>query len=64
MGLIWVKSSMSFSNGNCVELASLPDGGVAVRNSRDPGVVLRYTRAEWEAFLDGVHKGEFDSFTR
>lgn len=64
MALTWIKSSMSFSNGNCVELASLPDGGVAVRNSRDPKVMLRYTRAEWEAFMDGVNKGEFDVFTR
>ena len=61
MELTWVKSSLSYSNGNCVELAGLPDGGVAMRNSRDPhGPVLRYTRAEWEAFMDGVRKGEFD----
>jgi hypothetical protein len=34
-GTYWVKSSLSFSNGNCVEVASLPDGEIGVRNSRD-----------------------------
>ena len=61
----WVKSSLSFSNGNCVEVASLPDGGIGVRNSRDPeGAVLRFTSDEWHAFLGGAQKGEFDSFGR
>jgi hypothetical protein len=64
-GLNWVKSSLSFSNGNCVEVASLPDGGVGVRNSRDPsGPVLQFTPDEWHAFIGGALKGEFDSFGR
>lgn len=59
----WVKSSLSFSNGNCVEVASLPQGEVGVRNSRDrEGAVLRFTPDEWRAFIGGVHKREFDSF--
>lgn len=61
----WVKSSLSFSNGNCVEVANLTAGGVAVRNSRDPeGPVLRFTPDEWHAFLGGAQLGEFDSFGR
>ncbi len=64
-GLNWVKSSLSFSNGNCVEVASLADGGVGVRNSRDAGgSVLAFTPDEWRAFLGGVRNGEFDSFGR
>jgi len=63
--LVWVKSSLSFSNSNCVEVASLPGGGVAVRNSKDPdGPVLRFTPGEWDAFLGGADAGEFDSFGR
>ena len=62
-GSHWVKSSLSFSNGNCVEVASLSNGGVAVRNSRDPeGPVLRFTPDEWHAFLGGARNGEFDRF--
>ena len=59
----WVKSSLSFSNGNCVEVANLPDGEIGVRNSRDAeGSVLRFTSDEWHAFLGGVRNGEFDGF--
>ena len=62
-GFYWVKSSLSFSNGNCVEVASLPEGEIGVRNSRDAGgPVLRFNSDEWRAFLGGVRNGEFDSF--
>ena len=58
--LYWFKSSFSAA-GNCVEVAHLPGGGVAVRDSKDrvkaPHV---YTRPEWEAFLVGAKNGEFD----
>jgi uncharacterized protein DUF397 len=60
-GASWRTSSHSQSEGECVEAAFLPDGGVAIRNSKDPGgSVLRYTRREWEAFLKGAKDGEFD----
>ena len=59
----WVKSSLSFANGNCVEVANLSGGAVGVRNSRDTaGAVLRFTADEWHAFVGGVHNGEFDRF--
>ena len=64
-GAYWVKSSLSFSNGNCVEVAALSDGGVGVRNSRHPEEqVLQFTPDEWHAFIGGVRNGEFDSFGR
>jgi hypothetical protein len=57
----WRKSSASNPSGNCVELAALSDGRVAVRNSRQPdGPALVYTRGEVAAFLVGVRNGEFD----
>ena len=60
-GVTWQKSSRSNSQGNCVEIAALPDGGAAVRNSRHPeGPALVYTRAEIEALLLGVKDGDFD----
>lgn len=60
----WVKSSLSFSNGNCVEVASLPGGEIGVRDSRDRrGAVLRFTPGEWQAFLGGVRNGEFGGFS-
>ncbi len=57
----WRKSRASNPSGNCVEAAALPDGSVALRNSRHPeGPALVYTRAEIAAFLAGVRNGEFD----
>lgn len=61
----WVKSSLSYANGNCVEVAGLPDGEVGVRNSRDTGgPILCFTPGEWRAFLGGVRNGEFDRFAQ
>jgi len=57
----WIKSSLSFSNGNCVEVASLPEDEIGVRDSKDvTGPVLRFTSSEWRAFLGGARNGEFD----
>jgi hypothetical protein len=62
-GTVWVKSSLSYAFGNCVEVASLPGGQIGVRNSRDPhGGVLSFTPDEWVAFLGGARLGEFDRF--
>src|ERR1700755_3286044 len=61
-GVTWQKSRRSNPSGNCVECAVLPDGAVAVRNSRDPeGPALVYTPAEIEAFILGVRDGDFDN---
>lgn len=60
-GVRWHKSRRSGGDGNCVEVASLPSGCVAVRNSRFPdGPALIYTAEEITAFLAGVKDGEFD----
>ena len=59
--LVWRKATASNPSGNCVELAELDNGAIAMRNSRHPaGPILVYTRAEIAAFLDGAVKGEFD----
>ncbi|MCK9871015.1 MULTISPECIES: DUF397 domain-containing protein [Nocardiopsis] len=60
--VVWTKSSWSNPDGNCVEVAALPDGDIAVRNSRDPqGPALVYTPAEIEAFVRGAKTGDFDA---
>lgn len=58
--LHWVKSSLSFANSNCVEVA-VREGEYLVRNSRDPeGPALIFTKGEWLAFKAGITAGEFD----
>lgn len=57
----WRKSGRSNSNGNCVEIAVVDDGGIALRNSRfTRGPALVYTRAEVQAFILGIKDGDFD----
>lgn len=59
-GLEWVKSSYSGNNGNCIEVATLPNGGRALRDSKNPdGPALAFTGAEFNAFVLGVMDGEF-----
>lgn len=54
------KSSFSGSAG-CVEVRRLPDGDVALRDSKQPSLTPhRYAPTEWTAFLAGVRAGEFD----
>ena len=49
-------------DGSGVEMAKLPDGQIAVRNSADPdGPALIYTRAEIEALIGGAQDGDFDA---
>jgi len=58
--LVWRKSTKSGQNGACVEVANVT-GGVLVRDSKDcEGPVLTFTTEEWDEFVDGARKGEFD----
>jgi len=61
VGVTWQKSHHSNPQGSCVEMAQLPGGEVAVRNSRHPdGPALIYTKAEISALILGVKDGDFD----
>ncbi|ETK34575.1 DUF397 domain-containing protein [Microbispora sp. ATCC PTA-5024] len=61
-GVSWQKSSRSANNCACVEVAVLPSGEVGVRDSKNQdGPVLVFTPAEWDAFINGVKAGEFDT---
>jgi hypothetical protein len=56
--LNWFKSSYSSGNGQCALCARLRNGGMAVKDSKDPdGSVLRFTRDEWQAFTQSVSLG-------
>jgi hypothetical protein len=57
----WIMSSRSTGNGgSCVE-ARRHAGLIEVRNSKRPEAsTVRFTVEEWDSFLDGAKKGEFD----
>ena len=58
---VQVSLRVGGSGGNCVEVAQLPNGGRALRDSKDPdGHILFFTLVEWDAFIIGVKRGEFD----
>lgn len=53
--VVWKKSSASMANGSCVEVAHLPGGQVAVRDSKDKtGPVLRFSHDQWQGLLDAI----------
>lgn len=72
---IWRKSTRSGNNGgDCVEVAVVRgcDAGVANKAGEEFVVLVRdtknrdrepqvFTISEWDAFLDGVRGGQFDS---
>jgi hypothetical protein len=59
-GASWYKSTHSGNGGNCVEVAVVGDI-VGVRDSKRPGgAILAFGSAEWNAFIRGIKKGEFD----
>jgi hypothetical protein len=55
----WRKSSFSFSNGNCTEVAS-SGAGVLVRDSKQAGTgpVLAFPPQAWREFAGRVKRDE------
>lgn len=55
------KSTRSSAAGNCLEVAALPGGCRAVRDSKHPtGPALTVTAADWSAFTTGLRTGDVD----
>ncbi|GAB1338176.1 DUF397 domain-containing protein [Streptomyces sp. E-15] len=59
-GVEWTCAPGTEQHEERVEIAYLPGGAVAMRSSLEPETVLRYTEAEWRAFVLGARDGEFD----
>jgi hypothetical protein len=53
----WRRSSVSGTSGACVEVARVTDGGLAVRDSKDPdGGRLAFSAVAWQRFT-GILRG-------
>ncbi|MFE4516191.1 DUF397 domain-containing protein [Kitasatospora sp. NPDC056783] len=61
--LSWQKSSYSSESINCVFVAAVSDGAVAIRESDEPDVVITTQPDKLRALLRGVKAGEFDHLT-
>ena len=56
----WI-TSRACNNSACVQVAHLPGGRVAVRDSKDTTRQAHvFDSEEWAAFVAGVKAGEFD----
>jgi hypothetical protein len=58
----WRKSTFSGGNGGngCIEVAALPGGGIAVRDTKDRALPPhRHSAQAWGEFLAGIRAGEF-----
>jgi hypothetical protein len=56
----WI-TSRACNNSACVQVAQLPGGSVAVRDSKNTAKPAHiFDSAEWAAFIAGVKAGDFD----
>ena len=60
VGAVWRKSTWSAYNGNCVEVATLRAGLVAVRDTKDAGCgpTLTFHPEAWGSFISTVKNGD------
>ncbi|MFE9340882.1 DUF397 domain-containing protein [Streptomyces sp. NPDC007063] len=57
----WWKSSASAAQSDCVEVGTVDDRSVAVRDSKNPtGPALLLTRGQLSAFVSAVADGQLD----
>jgi hypothetical protein len=55
----WRTSTFCAGN-NCIEVARIGES-IAIRDSKNPdGTIQMYSPSEWNAFLDGLARGDFD----
>lgn len=56
----WIKATKSVDHNDCVEQRRHGEM-IEIRDSKNPdGPTLRFTRTEFDAWLDGARRGEFD----
>jgi hypothetical protein len=53
--LDWRKSTFSWANSDCIQVASRSGGVVRVRDTKDlGGPVLAFDRGQWDAFVSEI----------
>jgi predicted secreted Zn-dependent protease len=60
LGQLSWRIARSCDGGNCVQVAPRGDM-VVIGDTKNPdSAPLTYTRSEWQAFVEGVRRGDFD----
>lgn len=64
MDIKWEKSrySTDAEGSNCLEVSAGEGDEILLRESDDPAVIIRTTRAKLQAFIDGARSGQFDKY--
>ncbi|MFD7262079.1 DUF397 domain-containing protein [Streptomyces sp. NPDC059874] len=64
MEIKWEKSrySTDAEGSNCLEVSAGEGDEILLRESDDPAVIIRTTRAKLQAFLDGARAGQWDKY--
>jgi hypothetical protein len=59
--LAWFKSTFSGNGQSCTMCARLPDGGMAVKDSKHPdSPVLLFSAAQWRAFTQDIKRDDLN----
>ena len=59
-GLNW-RVALSCNGGECIRVAPHGDQ-IIIGDSKNPTApVLTYSGSEWDAFVDGIRQGDFDT---
>lgn len=56
------RTAVKSSGGSCVQVARRSGVITITHSKKSEGAALSYTIQEFDAFLDGAKKGEFDDF--
>ena len=60
LGQLSWRTALRCNGGDCVRIA--PSGEmIVIGDSKNPdGPFLKYSRAEWKTFVEGIRQGDFD----
>jgi Domain of unknown function (DUF397) len=62
LGLLSWRVARTCQGGSCVRVAP-SNGMILIGDTKNPGGVLTYTASEWQEFVAGIKRGDFDDLS-